>query len=333
MEKIKRENSLYHHNAPITSTLSMPAPPLTSPSIYSGPPPPYSYPSSAASSTIGGERVDLNSGHRNYISPPETRRTSGDEKEQITSHKHSLPSITEALSSEQQPISISSLLSNNTSRKPPAVAQSPTSPTIRDRYPNTLTKGPSGPCSHYTPSSFPPTESVDRTSRPAYSPTTTTSANDVRYPAHISLPPVNASDHYHSTQPPRAAPSPNNGRPGASPIQHNRALSPILDRDPRTAAPTIDTSLSYNNYPPAAYSFPPTTPGAATYRTPTLQQQPSWPQYSQQDRDRENDVRKAVSKGSPSPTKPAYGESVKRHLDIFDLESSLNEVSPTSAIL
>ncbi|KAL2056029.1 hypothetical protein ABVK25_003671 [Lepraria finkii] len=55
MEKIKRENAGYNHNAPVTTTVNMSAPPLISPSsIYSGPPPPYSYPSSTASSVIGG---------------------------------------------------------------------------------------------------------------------------------------------------------------------------------------------------------------------------------------------------------------------------------------
>ena len=37
-------------------------------------------------------------------------------------------------------------------------------------------------------------------------------------------------------------------------------------------------------------------------------------------------MRKATAKET-SPPRPAYGESVKRHLDIFDLETSLNEVS------
>ena len=37
-------------------------------------------------------------------------------------------------------------------------------------------------------------------------------------------------------------------------------------------------------------------------------------------------MRKATAKEA-SPPRPAYGESVKRHLDIFDLETSLNEVS------
>ncbi len=36
------------------------------------------------------------------------------------------------------------------------------------------------------------------------------------------------------------------------------------------------------------------------------------------------EMRKAASKGSPR--RGHYGESVKRHLDTFDLETSLNEV-------
>lgn len=108
----------------------MSAPPLISPSsIYSGPPPPYSYPSSTASSVIGGAGSGV--GYGNYTSPSETRRTLH-EKEALTSVRQSLPSINEALNTgDQQLISISSLLSTTAPpQKLALVTKSPTTPSV-----------------------------------------------------------------------------------------------------------------------------------------------------------------------------------------------------------
>lgn len=328
MEKIKRENSLYHYNPPVTSTLNMPAPPLLSPSMYSGPPPPYSYPSSAASSTIGGERGGSGTGHGSYISPPETRRTSEDDKEPIAPQRQSLPSITEALNGDQQSMSISSLLASNPpSQKRSLITQSPTSPITRTHFMDSLPKGPPTSFPQHNTSSYISQDPLDRTSRPLFSPSIAVTMGENRFPAVNSISSLRSYDHHPPIQPPRNVPSPSAyGRPGASPIQHKQPGSPPRDRNALTNPPSSNTPNSYNAYQPAAYSYPPTTPGVPSYRTPTLQQ-PTWHSSSQQDRERADEIRKAVSKESPPPTKPAYGESVKRHLDIFDIESSLNEVS------
>ena len=42
------------------------------------------------------------------------------------------------------------------------------------------------------------------------------------------------------------------------------------------------------------------------------------------DFERAEEARKTASKGSP--VAPSFGETVKRHLERFDLETSLNEV-------
>ena len=121
----------------------MSAPPLVNPSIYFGPPPPYSYPSSTASSVVG-----INNGNTGYISPPESRHTSDD----------ALPSIQETLRNEPHNITINSLLSN-----PATVTQTP------PRSPSNTSIRPSSSFSHPSPpASYRSLESIYQ-SRPRYS--------------------------------------------------------------------------------------------------------------------------------------------------------------------
>ncbi len=320
-EKIKREN---YNNVPITTALHMSGPPLISPSIYSGPPPPYSYPSSAASSVMGGGGSGPGTGTGgagpgNYISHAETRRTSGDDKEHIpASQRLSLPSISEALTGEQQqPISISSLLSSNTPQpKFSLIPKSPTSPVGRS-YLENYPKGPPDTFPQHTASSCRPPQPSDRSSGSNYSPRFSTAHS---FESHQPVPP-----------PPRNVSSPSHyPRPGASPIQSQQSYvppSPMHEKITRGAPlpPVSNPPFGYsvNSYQPA-YSYPPSTPGVPSYRTPTLP--PSTWRGTASEIERVDEMRKATAKES-SPPRPAYGESVKRHLDIFDLETSLNEVS------
>lgn len=326
MEKIKRE-APYSHNS-ITSALHMPAPPLVSPSIYSGPPPPYSYPSSAASSVVGGGGSGPSAaGAGNHLPQAETRRTSGDDKEHLpASQRLSLPSISEALTGEQQqPISISSLLSSSTpQQKFSLVAKSPTSPVGRS-YLESFPKGPPDSFPHHT-SSYRPPQPADRSGGSNYSPRIATSVGDSRYQSMPSL-----DSHQSVPPPPRTISSPSHySRPGASPIQSQQAYvppSPMHEKITRATHPPPASNASFGygvtTYQPA-YSYPPSTPGVSTYRTPTLPQS-TW-RNTAPEIERVDEMRKATAKET-SPPRPAYGESVKRHLDIFDLETSLNEVS------
>ncbi len=335
MEKIKRETALYNHNHPISSAVSMPAPPLVSPSMYSGPPPPYSYPSSAASSTVSGDRGGPGAGPQSYISPPETRRTSGDDKGLLPSDCHpsqrlSLPSITEALGGEQQPISISSLLSTAAPhQKSTLVSPSPTSPIARsdlDNYP----KGPPDSFPQSIPSISRSQEPLsDRHTRPMYSPALPATSGESRFPT------MNSFSSHPSVLTRNITSSSAYFRPGASPVQNiqrSQPPSPQVDRVPRTAAPSTTASLGYNvnvYQPSLPFSFPPSTPGSDAYRTSTLDQS-LW-KNSGRDHERAEEIRKVPWKESP-PRGSTYGESVKRHLDNFDLETSLNDVSSNIAL-
>lgn len=332
MEKIKRENS-YGHSVSISSALHMPAPPLISPSIYSGPPPPYSYPSSAASSVVGsnGSGPDVVGGAagtgRNYISPPETRRASGDDKDHSpASQRLSLPSISEALTGDQQqPISISSLLSSNTPQpKFSLLPKSPTSPVGRS-YLESFPKGPPDSFPQHTSSSYRPSQPTDRASGSNYSPRVP-SLGESRFSAMPSF-----DSHQPVPPPPRTISSPlHYSRPGASPIQSSQSYIPpssMHEKITRAAPqpPVSNTPFGYSvNNNQLAYSYPQSAPGVSSYRTPTLP--PSTWRSTAPEIERVDEMRKATAKET-SPPRPAYGESVKRHLDIFDLETSLNEVS------
>ena len=256
------------------------------------------------------------------MSPPETRRTS-DEKEPPASQRQSLPSINEALNTgEQQPISISSLLSTSApSHKITLVTKSPTSPVNRP-FPDSLPKGPPDFFAQHTlSSSHRPLEQSDQSSRPIYSPSAVTHGES-RFPAINSLSTARSYASFHTPQQPAtAAPPTDYSRPGASPIQNNPVSSPI-ETHPRSVAATT-APFGYNTYQPA-YAYPPSsTSGVPSYRRPTAHQ-PAWRGLSG-DLDRSEEIRRAT-KESPPP-RPAYGESVKRHLENYDLETSLNDVS------
>lgn len=324
MDKIKRESSLFTHSIPVTSALNMGAPPLASPStMYSGPPPPYSYPSSAASSVVGGSGR-LSAGHipNGYMSPPDTARTCHDDKDRLASglSHQSLPSIQEALQitqgEQQQNISISSLLSsaNPAPSKPSHTTRSPP----REMPRSHVQASPTGPPTSFSPhrtTDYRPYESMDRSSRPNYSP-----APPHHHVANHS-PVIQSRVTQYPIEPPRAMASPPTSyhRPGLSTIP---PTSPVYTQPP-SSTPTTSTSFGYQTYQPAC-SYPPTTPTVPSYRS-SLPQQSTW-RTSNPDLERAEEVRKAMAKASPPSLRPAYGESVKRCLDIFDLETSLNEV-------
>lgn len=308
MDKIKKENSAYNQRLSISATLNMPAPPLVSPHMYSGPPPPYSYPSSTASSVIG---------FGGLTSPVEPRPTADEDKEPHSAHGHSLPSIHEALASEQH-LSITSLLS-----KPVTVQNSQAnanhSPTtvVPRSYSETHPRGPISSLSHQSPTVLHPHESHEKSMRPPYSPR---ASIDLLPPRFSAVNP--AESHYPVLQPTRTALNPvdSSGAPSQS-IAHQNA-SPVYQRFPR---PTPAS----NPYPPggpfpAPYSYPPSTASIPSHHHPPIQP-PSW-RSNGSEIDRAEEARRNAAKGSP-PAGQTYGESVKRHLDNFDLETSLNEVS------
>ncbi|KAL9097360.1 MAG: hypothetical protein Q9163_006357, partial [Psora crenata] len=346
LEKIKRDPA-YSHNPPTTSAISMAAPPLASPSTtYSGPPPPYSYPSSAANSVVGGNHGISGGQTPGNMLPLQGRQPSGENKDaSYPPPRQSLPSINEALS-------ISSLITTTAPPRTSYSAPKPTSPPYRNPTdPPPPPHAPVDPFSQYPQREPRPYETMNGTT-----PATTYSPRPANYYESNPPPAANPNNSYPPSQPPRAPASPL-AFPRPAPLitqqqqqqqQQHHPLSPattsnsnssnnnnssnsnsnIVNRQPPPAhEPTSSAPFCYPAYQPA-YSYPPpSTPGGASYRPP-LVQQPTW-RGANPELERAAEVRKATSKESP-PNRPAYGESVKRHLDIFDLETSLNEIAEGS---
>jgi hypothetical protein len=81
---------------PSMNGLSVSTAPMGSPNtVHSGPPPPYSYPPSAAASNLSNHAMS------GYISPPESTRRSTREEERHSPPRKSLPSIHEALGGDR----------------------------------------------------------------------------------------------------------------------------------------------------------------------------------------------------------------------------------------
>ena len=299
----------------------MPAPPLASPSIHSGPPPPYSYPSSTASSVVG-----INNSVNGYISPPESRHNSEHEKDNAQPPRlQSLPSIQEALGTKPHEIPINSLLSKSATvtQAPQSVTyRTPTSPVSRS-YPDTPTRLPHSfpqppPQQPSIKSNYSNQDSVEQ-SRPRYSPQLPKDLGS----AHFHPP---SSNHYAPSQPPRTA---------SSPIGHIKTMthaipqlpqtSPTVYEHPRSNVPAAH-QYAYSPYHPS-YTYPMQPPSTSSYQPSQLHQparSSTW-RAVESDLDRAEEARKlALTKTSPPQS---FGETVKRHLDRFDLETSLNEVN------
>lgn len=309
MDKIKKESSAYTQRLSISATLNMPAPPLVSPShMYSGPPPPYSYPSSTASSVVG---------FGGFTSPTEPRPIMDEDKEPQSAQGYSLPSIHEALASEQH-MSITSLLSKPVTSQTSQANTNPSPTTVIPRsYSESTSRGPLHSLGQPSPTVFHPHESLEKSTRPHYSPRASIDLLPSRFSA------VNSTEsHYPALQPTRSALNPLDSSRATSQPTAPQHPSPVYERFQRPAPPP-------NPYPPvgsfhAPYSYPPSTASIPSHQHPPLQP-PSW-RSSGSEIDRAEEVRRAAAKGSPLAGQ-AYGESVKRHLDNFDLETSLNEVS------
>ena len=297
--------------------------PLVSPSTYSGPPPPYSYPPSAASSVVGGNNGTSGGQAPGAFNLSHNRQASADNKDaSYTTSRQSLPSINEALS-------ISSMLNTSAPPRPSTIARSPTSPSYQNHI-STPSNRPNSSAVQQPPREVQSYENMNRTSAPMLS-----SYTNHNYDSRSSPTANNFSNSLPTSQPSRTMHSPLSfPRPGPSTIQNRHPLSPYHGSHNGNAnhnatyqptsrpEPITNGPPSHQTYQPA-YSYPPSAPAVTSYHTPLIER-PTW-QAGNPDIDREEEVRKATSKESP-PSKPVYGEYVKRHLDIFDLETSLNEV-------
>lgn len=283
---------------------SLPA--VTSASPYpSGPPPPYSQPPPPASHHANawpGAQLGVRT-------PPESRRASGEEQDAKQSTRQSLPSISEALGVDSQ-----TSYSASTPAPPSAALAHPAhQPSV----------APSSPKRSYAMEP-PPLPQNAYGSNGTY-PT---------YPQYRPEAPVQQS--YAPHEPPRSAPTPE--RPplhlqtsqassqGQQP-QYNypTSTSPGFEqRSAHTAGSTGPSSFPYGYTPyPPRYAQP--TPPASVTNGPIYQPSANYPAPHTPSTSWKPDGSRY---GDARPAAPAeYGTSVKRHMDMYDLEGALTDVS------
>ncbi|KAL1655419.1 glutamate--cysteine ligase [Didymella pomorum] len=256
------------------------------------------------------------------LSPPESRRTSGDEKDVYKpAARQSLPSISEALGAEQSlpypgpvppPPSVPAPPSQH--YVPVSATTSPSESRKRPFEPDSYSaQGPANPFSHTrspyvgAPAAQVPPPPPPQEVRPPYEPRPyPTQQHNSRLP---SLQPIKATQ---SPPPPVARPNPpySSYPPAPTAAYEPPAPPPAEPMNHQYGYP----QPQYTSYPPSA----PAPPGPPAAYPPPARYYPT----SLRDNTEARLEEKKLNRASLAP----YGESVKRHLDSFDLEASLNEV-------
>ena len=275
--------------------LNISSAPLGSPTtVYSGPPPPYSYSASNAGA------VTQPSG---YISPPESsRRSTRDEKESPTGIK-SLPSLSEALGDKIMPYS-----SANSTNTPLMVTQPGSAPLsiISQSFPE-APRGPSNPFSHPPVSASIARETSSMAQHAQSQPHPPREDHSIRPP----FPSVNTTDVM--SHPPHMY----SGHP-----------SPRISAGPHSSSSQTGFSKFPGDQPPATspnvYGVP---RSAFTFQNQSNPPSASFPQPVDSFRnDRPAQLDPHGHHFRPAEPNRPYGESVKRHLEDFDVELALSEV-------
>lgn len=306
-DKIKREEAVDYQRKHLAAT-------MVSPSYsFHCPPPPFNSHQSTNANSVSGALSGL-------ISPPESRRTSGDEKEQR------LPSIHEALGPDQPyPVPPSSgPVSTSQHYQPPAATPSPSDQGRRTYSADLHSQGPPNPYSH---------------PRSPYMNNQTSSASGPPLHAHaepLPRPPFSSTSHNSklpTLHPLRTTQSPPNSVRPSAPYPYPQQPTSTYEPAPQSAG-SMNPPYVYSPYPSQyPYSAPPqgvsgpAYPPSATYSTPGRYQPAPWRSDGSEANRVEENKKAGRLVGAP------YGESVKRHLDNFDLEASLNEIAEGSGRL
>jgi len=313
-EKARRDEDAYQERlAGGQQVQSAPLPAASPAHQYpSGPPPPYSHPAPPAqylpTTTTPSTPATMHTS-------PESRRASDNEKEAIKQTvRQSLPSISEALGVESQPIYRSSLPLQTTpasTQPPPLTHGLAASPSPRSRRMESTQQPPeqhAGTPSHFSQfrqeaPRHPSYPSVDAPN-PSYA--------DSRPPVHMPAarsPPPQRSAHHPSQYAPTTAPR-----------------SPTHEQPPQHPAGSMGPpSFSYGYQPyPQRYGAPAPPPPA----NPGPIYQPSLSNAAPSTASTSWKSENARYGGEERP----YGDSVKRQLEMYDLAGALTDVRNPSLI-
>lgn len=270
------------------SGLSISTAPHASPTtIYSGPPPPYSYTSSVTGS---------GNGQTGYISPPEpVRPPPKDDKEP----RQSLPSISEALGQDKA-MGFSAPV---TSAPSTALAHPPSMPTPSSATGHSFPEAPVGPSNPFSQSSVGGAPKREHGSR-----------DEMELNAS-SFSTLNAPE-------PRPQPSQAFGMPRSPKFSSGSSHSQVHNMSGSVGNAHASCMGSPNVYPPyrspfAFSSQASNPPPTSTYTSTSDPFRVAHPTHLE---GQKGFVAKA-------PYGQSYGESVKRHLDVFDTQIALQEVS------
>lgn len=322
VDKVKREEEAYHQQRTTGTPQSLSASAGASPTYHypQGPPPPYSHAHGAP---------PTNSWHTSVHTPPESRRTSEHEKESVKP-RQSLPSISEALGKVDNQASFASATvppSTLQSAHPPqSQTTAPPSPGTRRPYPMeppqlAASTAYSGSSSYSHPTQYRP-EPARQSSYPP---------PDSARPAPAAYPPVldTPSSHMQTSQA--------SSRPAPTSTSFSRAEERSPSYDQQYSAHSANSTSSMG--PPSSfpYGYTPFPPRYANANATPSTSSSSGPIYQP-----------STTYGPPQSSQPSWksestryddrglahhSDTVKRHLDFFDLEASLNEVSAMAMLL
>ncbi|KAK4546774.1 hypothetical protein LTR36_001506 [Oleoguttula mirabilis] len=321
IDKVKREEEAYRDRN-IGTVQSSPAVTAASPTYPypTGPPPPYSQPPLPPSHHANAWPGAQSGVHI----PPESRRTSGEEQEAKQTTRQSLPSISEALGVDSQ----TSYSASTTAAPPPVTTHQPYSQPVAPASPTSATarsygmEPPAARQSMYTSNnayqSFPQY-------RPEPLPQHSFSPHDPPRPAYApDIPPPQVQTS-HGTQ----------ASQQASGYTYPTRTSPHYEQPPShtTGAmgpPTLP--YGYTPYPPR-YAQP--TPPSSTTGGPIYQPSLTYPAPPAPPAPSATWKSEGSSKyGEDLTSAPAeYSSSVKRHLDMYDVEGAVTEIAQTSSIM
>ena len=257
-----------------------------------GPPPPYN---SHATPTPGTGWTPIKSG---VHTPPESRRTSAEENESMRqTTRQSLPSISEALGVDNH-----SSYKPPTTHLPPPRSPAPGSPTSAPQRPYGLESSQQYASFRQDsagPQSYPPQDSA----KPAYA------SSESRPPLQVQT--AQATPH-------QAPASHAHPAPTSAPYESSTSQSSAGSMPP----PPSTFGYGYQSYTPRyAQSNPPSSQGAGPIYSPSAQYGPpptpttGW---------RADSSRYGAEERAPQ----IYGDSVKRHIELYDVEAAFSEVSP-----
>lgn len=273
------------------------------------------------------------------ISPPDSRRTSGEDDAQRPPARQSLPSIQEALGTSDQPHAFSAPAPipplGPTSAPQSYFPSATTSPTDqRNRAFSTDFHGSQGPSNPFA-----------QTRSPFMTTSTTAAPPPPPPPAPLDPPPRSSFSEsrpsFSEARPSFSAPQQTSKLPALHPLRTNpsppspspRSNYPYTSYPPQSSAPYESTAphsagpmkpnYGYQQQYPSTYPLSAPTPGALNTYPPPAATYPAPPRpYADQWEGRSEE-----KKINNNLTLAPYGESVKRSLENFDLEASLNEVS------